>query len=137
MSSEEHPRKKIRLDDTQNIHDDKELQKEIRCGITAFISPNTPGFSGVLKQRFTDFLVNEIVPSGQVLHLNAIATSSKQQTKEVEQPDASKTFSSGRDHVVKLIEPQPGESELKLNGADGEHEMDSKVCRLKSLFALH
>ncbi len=31
--------------------DDELLEKEIRAGITAFVHPNSQGFSGVLKQR--------------------------------------------------------------------------------------
>ncbi|ODH46737.1 hypothetical protein GX48_07193 [Paracoccidioides brasiliensis] len=43
--------------------------KEAEVGITHFVSPHLPGFSGILKKRYTDFLVNEILPSGKVLHL--------------------------------------------------------------------
>jgi hypothetical protein len=36
----------------QNGQDDEDqLQKEIKAGITAFINPKTPGFTGILKQR--------------------------------------------------------------------------------------
>ncbi|KAF2726340.1 tRNA pseudouridine synthase D [Polychaeton citri CBS 116435] len=43
--------------------------QEHAVGITIFTSPGAPGFSGVLKQRYTDFLVNEVLPSGTVCHL--------------------------------------------------------------------
>jgi len=43
--------------------------KELEVGITAFVSRASATFSGVLKKRYTDFLVNEILPNGQVLHL--------------------------------------------------------------------
>jgi tRNA pseudouridine13 synthase len=87
----EQPRKRIRLEEPELDHDvlmnaepsvtetkrnpkevaldEDDSQKEIRSGITAFVSPDLPGFSGVLKHRYTDFLVNEILPSGEVLHL--------------------------------------------------------------------
>jgi tRNA pseudouridine13 synthase len=32
--------------------EDDQLQKEIRAGITAFVSPDTSGFTGILKQRY-------------------------------------------------------------------------------------
>ncbi|KAI9875119.1 MAG: hypothetical protein M1830_008864, partial [Pleopsidium flavum] len=58
---------------------DVQLQKEADVGITEFVSPDLPGFTGILKKRsiqdmvkistYTDFLVNEILPSGQVIHL--------------------------------------------------------------------
>lgn len=60
--------------------------KEAACGITEFVSPDLLGFSGILKKRYdfrisiihiiadliryTDFLVNEILPSGEVVHLD-------------------------------------------------------------------
>ncbi|WEW54618.1 multisubstrate pseudouridine synthase 7 [Emydomyces testavorans] len=48
---------------------DAQALKEAEVGITEYVCPNLPGFSGILKKRYTDFLVNEILPSGQVLHL--------------------------------------------------------------------
>ncbi|KAH9205778.1 pseudouridine synthase [Leptodontidium sp. 2 PMI_412] len=44
-------------------------EKEIAVGITHFVNSENPGFQGVLKQRYTDFLVNEIMPDGTVAHL--------------------------------------------------------------------
>ena len=60
--------------------------KEAACGITEFVSPELLCFSGILKKRYafrilfiptlanlhryTDFLVNEILPSGEVVHLD-------------------------------------------------------------------
>ncbi|KAK9236919.1 pseudouridine synthase [Lipomyces kononenkoae] len=40
-------------------------------GITQYLGRH-PGFSGVLKQRYTDFCVNEITRSGEVLHVKHI-----------------------------------------------------------------
>lgn len=48
-----------------------EYEKEARAGITEYICPDNLGFTGVLKQRYTDFLVNEIGLDGQVLHLKS------------------------------------------------------------------
>ena len=44
-------------------------EQERAVGITAFVSPDTLGFTCIVKQRYTDFLVNEILPGGEVLHL--------------------------------------------------------------------
>ena len=62
--------------------------KEAAYGITEFVSPELLGFSGILKKRYdfrilfmptlanlnryTDFLVNEILPSGEVIHLDSL-----------------------------------------------------------------
>lgn len=65
--------------------DEGQAQQEQAVGITAYASPEAPGFSGILKQRYTDFLVNEILPSGEVLHLTEIAgpKSKQQQRRDV------------------------------------------------------
>ncbi|KAL8950378.1 MAG: hypothetical protein Q9222_003595, partial [Ikaeria aurantiellina] len=46
------------------------FDKEVQCGITEYVNPELPGFTGILKKRYTDFLVNEILPNGQVIHLD-------------------------------------------------------------------
>ena len=89
---DDQPRKRPRL--TEPEADDKDnaepvgpsadelvqaqLDQERKFGITAFASSNT-GFSGIVKQRYTDFLVNEISQSGQVLHLESLGEPKKQQ----------------------------------------------------------
>ncbi|KAF1986851.1 tRNA pseudouridine synthase D [Aulographum hederae CBS 113979] len=83
--TEEQPRKRMRLagpDEAENLDvamadapkpaANAEHEKELRFGITAYINPDKPGFSGILKQRYTDFLVNEVLPSGHVLHLDSL-----------------------------------------------------------------
>jgi tRNA pseudouridine13 synthase len=49
---------------------DGDLEREVRAGITEYVCSDNLGFSGVLKQRYTDFLVNEIGLDGKVLHLS-------------------------------------------------------------------
>jgi len=48
---------------------DGDLEREVRAGITEYVCPDNLGFTGVLKHRYTDFLVNEIGLDGKVLHL--------------------------------------------------------------------
>lgn len=55
--------KKIKTTETTGI-------QEADVGITHFLSEELPGFKGQIKQRFTDFLVNEISKDGNVVHLN-------------------------------------------------------------------
>ncbi|TAQ88272.1 hypothetical protein B7494_g3369 [Chlorociboria aeruginascens] len=43
--------------------------REEEVGILHYVNSKNPGFTGVLKHRYTDFLVNEIVPDGTVVHL--------------------------------------------------------------------
>ncbi|KAI9766904.1 MAG: hypothetical protein M1840_006201 [Geoglossum simile] len=51
--------------------------KEMEVGITSYVDGAALGFSGILKKRYTDFLVNEILPSGQVLHLESLKVPSQ------------------------------------------------------------
>lgn len=50
---------------------DADLEREVRAGITEYVCPDNLGFTGVLKQRYTDFLVNEIGLDGEVVHLKS------------------------------------------------------------------
>lgn len=49
-----------------------EKSREVRAGILAYVNGKSRGFSGILKTRYTDFLVNEISSSGHVLHLTSL-----------------------------------------------------------------
>ncbi|KAH8302973.1 hypothetical protein KR044_012799 [Drosophila immigrans] len=44
--------------------------RENQVGITEFTNPDLPGFTAILKSRFSDFHVNEINTDGHVLQLN-------------------------------------------------------------------
>ena len=68
----------------EHSHADKPNQnnQEHSAGITVFVSSNVPGFTCTIKQRYTDFLVNEILPDGQVLHLTSLAAPSKGQKRK-------------------------------------------------------
>ena len=45
--------------------------KESEVGIVGYVSSSLEGFTGILKKRYTDFLVNEILPNGEVCHLRS------------------------------------------------------------------
>jgi tRNA pseudouridine13 synthase len=68
---------------------DAELEREVRAGITEYVCPDNLGFTGVLKQRYTDFLVNEIGLDGQVLHLRSTEVESKKSAKAPESASAT------------------------------------------------
>ncbi|KAI9675909.1 MAG: hypothetical protein M1829_003147 [Trizodia sp. TS-e1964] len=62
----------LKADDEDTLPKDAQLEREIQVGITEYVDSASPGFSGILKKRYTDFLVNEILPSGKVLHLESL-----------------------------------------------------------------
>lgn len=70
---------------------DTDLEREVRAGITEYVCPGNLGFTGVLKQRYTDFLVNEIGLDGQVLHLKSTDVEAKKSSKTLENANATNT----------------------------------------------
>ncbi|KAL8999873.1 MAG: hypothetical protein Q9169_001414 [Polycauliona sp. 2 TL-2023] len=75
--------------------DEDRLDKEIQRGIIQYVSPNLPGFTGILKKRYTDFLVNEILPNGQVIHLDDLKKPSKQEQLSTAAPKPSQKQDAG------------------------------------------
>lgn len=98
VDSGENPSKKIKLDNESSTDVSKESTHysahnagitEQDVGIREYISPSLTGFKGVLKQRYTDFLVNEIDREGNVVHLtdNGFEPEQpKEEVKEIETP---------------------------------------------------
>lgn len=66
-----------------------DFDREVRAGITEYICPDNLGFTGVLKQRYTDFLVNEIGLDGQVLHLKSTHVEKKKKDVKAEEQVAT------------------------------------------------
>lgn len=48
-----------------------EQNREQQVGIQVFVNADPQTFIGTLKQRYSDFLVNEILPNGEVVHLTS------------------------------------------------------------------
>ena len=62
---------------------------ESSFGLTSYLSSHD-GFSGILKMRYQDFLVNEIDSDQIVLYLNSLVYNEPEQNKD---PDLSKVRS--------------------------------------------
>ncbi|KAF2678074.1 pseudouridine synthase-like protein TruD/Pus7 [Lentithecium fluviatile CBS 122367] len=70
---------------------DTDIEKEVRAGITKYVCPDNLGFKGVLKQRYTDFLVNEVGLDGKVLHLRVVGVENKSGgKKEIDEQNGEK-----------------------------------------------
>lgn len=104
-------------EDEQNSKDDFEENKYFKdtdVGILAFIS-DLPGFHGIIKQRFSDFIVNEVNEKGEVVHLTTLAVkpdpdSDKQGTDtEKHGPDTEKQ--GPETEAAKSENPAPRETE--------------------------
>ena len=81
-----------------------EYEKEVRAGITEYITPDNLGFTGVLKQRYTDFLVNEIGLDGQVLRLKKVGAEKKK--KEVKAEAEAEAEAPVEVEVEKEVKPE-------------------------------
>ncbi|RMZ84098.1 hypothetical protein DV736_g6603, partial [Chaetothyriales sp. CBS 134916] len=55
-----------------DVNDDDVRRKEIEVGIIHYVKPTSLKITGMFKSRYTDFLVNEIDPDGQTLHLSTL-----------------------------------------------------------------
>ncbi|KAF2396377.1 tRNA pseudouridine synthase D [Trichodelitschia bisporula] len=104
------------------------LEREIKAGITAYVNPAAKGFSGVLKQRYTDFLVNEILPSGKVLHLESLDMTVSKPAAAVE----------GKPEVKEEVkaEPKP-EAKPEVEGDEGTAVPEiplEQVAELQAIF---
>lgn len=85
MDPNDRPNKRLRIDEpTANATELTQDDQEEAVGITVYVSPEMPGFRCTVKQRYTDFLVNEILPSGKVLHLTQLPETKRRQHDEIQ-----------------------------------------------------
>lgn len=106
-------RKKLRVEEPQEVP--KGIQ-ETDVGITQYISGSVAGFNGVLKQRYTDFLVNEIDLSGAVVHLTDEGLPTRQDRRK-EQNDQTEVVQSEKmtEKVTEIPEESPIPKEHTLS----------------------
>ena len=97
-----------------------QLIKERACGITESVSSSVSGFGGVLKKRYTDFLVNEILPSGEVVHL----TNLKFPKKEKHRDKPVKT-------VIEQVALEPKVEDRFVNETHDSHKADLQIPQEK------
>jgi tRNA pseudouridine13 synthase len=99
---------------------DADLEREIRAGITEYVCPDNLGFTGVLKQRYTDFLVNEIGLDGKVLHLTS--TEVQKKDKQTQNGSGSNPEPTGQPNakakVAELVEQTEARIEEAPNGLE-------------------
>ncbi|OMP83038.1 Multisubstrate pseudouridine synthase 7 [Diplodia seriata] len=106
----------------------EQTDKEERFGITAFANTSIPGFSGILKQRYVDFMVHEILPNGQVCHLEddigMTATSAKKEGGDNGEPqkmsgeqaeEAAKISDENRNTLYEIFGEEKTQSITGLN----------------------
>ncbi|KIW88501.1 uncharacterized protein Z519_11070 [Cladophialophora bantiana CBS 173.52] len=96
--------------------------KECEVGITAFVDGDRSLFRGILKKRYTDFMVNEILPCGTVLHLRSMSAKGLQvqnsRNNGAEAP-VQDVLEHAR-HEAVASEPPTAELESKETGIPGK-----------------
>jgi tRNA pseudouridine13 synthase len=86
-----------------------QLSQERAVGMRAFVRPEIPGFSCIVKQRYTDFLVNEVMPTGKVLHLVPSEPDAERKRKRED----------GGELPQKKQKPEDATPAVALEGANG------------------
>ncbi|XP_065829927.1 pseudouridylate synthase 7 homolog [Oscarella lobularis] len=81
-------RRKIGADSVQSLVTEQELAtvsgghlREEDVAIVEWVNRQSR-FSGIIKQRYSDFLVNEIAPDGRVIHLTSLAVPDEPEREE-------------------------------------------------------
>ncbi|KAL2871794.1 pseudouridine synthase PUS7 [Aspergillus lucknowensis] len=97
---------------------DDYLSRELEVGISEFVSTDNEGFTGVLKRRYTDFLVNEILPSGKVLHLQSTVSPTNEEDSDNPVPAQKEPVEEKPNEPETPMEGSPAPVELELSEED-------------------
>ncbi|ORX79103.1 tRNA pseudouridine synthase D [Anaeromyces robustus] len=71
------------LKKSNDFKNDFPYEKDV--GILKFINNTNPGFTVSLKQRYNDFLVNEIDEKGNIVHLTSLEVEKKEEEIEIDE----------------------------------------------------
>lgn len=94
---------------------------ELKVGITEYLNPSLPGFTGVLKQRYTDFLVNEITPEGEVVHLRSLDVPRREREKEGKRAEEKEK---GKEEVEVVAESIGDSSQVEQRNSGDDVEVE-------------
>ncbi|ELU02358.1 hypothetical protein CAPTEDRAFT_224192 [Capitella teleta] len=114
---------------------DKRLQEK-DCGITEYISQHK-GFSGVIKQRYSDFQVNEVGLDGSVVHLTDVSAP-KCDVKEAEEPQDETPSVLSEEQLKELralSEGKDADASVFIRVGDDKAERSQVHKAIRSLFS--
>lgn len=86
---------------------------EMSVGIRRYLNPDVAGFTGILKDRYSDFIVNEVTPQGEVVHLKDITSLPKE-----DEPVKSEDKPEGEDTAAAAAPTSPEEALAAIIGAE-------------------
>lgn len=107
---------------------------EAKAGITQFINPNVIGFSGSLKILHTDFQVNEIEPTGKVVHLTDMGIDvgpTKKELKLQERAKYREEMAGKTEEEIAEIKAKKLQEKEEERKEKAEKEDESKVEEVK------
>ncbi|KAI9101960.1 pseudouridine synthase [Phlyctochytrium arcticum] len=85
----------------------RKLAGEKDVGILNYINPSLPGFTGILKSRFSDFQVNEVDVNGKIVHLESLEAPTTRSVDDMvaDTPDVEevKTLENGFAKLLDLV----------------------------------
>ncbi|KAG0134720.1 pseudouridine synthase [Tuber indicum] len=118
------PTKRVKLG-APSHKSSSQRELELAVGIAGYVHPDLPGWQGVFKQRYADFLVNEIGLDEKVAHLTDFGSGflrkegkrreeKKEQKEEEVESSAPRTVGDVRDKPDKTEEKDNGPENPKL-----------------------
>ena len=81
----------------------RHAEAECKFGIEQYTTPDAPGFAGVIKARYSDFIVHEVDPDGTIAKLDCIDFGEEDRPKD----DADKSVDGPADKKLKPSTPPP------------------------------
>ncbi|CAN1168033.1 Multisubstrate pseudouridine synthase 7 [Linum perenne] len=86
---------------------------EADVGILCYIS-KTPGFRGILKQRYSDFIVNEVDTEGNVVHLTTLNAPPQEVVEESEAKKCDQVSQESYESEIQAFRLLTGDSDADL-----------------------
>ncbi|PWW80073.1 tRNA pseudouridine synthase D [Tuber magnatum] len=119
------PTKRVKLD-APSHRSSSQREFELAVGIAGYVHPDLPGWEGVFKQRYADFLVNEIGLDEEVAHLTDFGSGllrkggkkmeeRKEQREEEAESSAPRTVGDVTDGTVEIEEEDVSLENPKLH----------------------
>lgn len=99
----------------RKVDSDGDAASEADVGIREYVSPELTGFTGLIKQRYSDFQVNEIGLDGKVVVLKEAPKQVKEEEKKEEKKDDEKE------------EKKDGQNKDQKDGAESKENAEPQV----------
>ncbi|KAJ3869447.1 pseudouridine synthase [Lentinula novae-zelandiae] len=108
---------------------------ETDVGISEYVGRGVSKIEGIIKQRFTDFLVNEVDLDGNVIHLKSLAMPESSKKNPAERANAAPTSSTSEPADTKPEVKMPKEPwPESFNAELAPYLSEAAISQLKEMF---